>query len=396
MFNENVLNVKPSATAELMTKMADYKRKGIDVISLNVGEPDFDTPAHISQAGIEAIQNGSTRYAPVAGIHELRQAVCTKLKLENSIIYNPENIIVTVGAKQAVFNTLLALCNPGDEVIILTPCWVSYIEMVTLTGATPVLVETLEDKGFQLNLEQIRKAFNARTKAIIFNTPNNPTGAVYTRDSLEELASLAVEHNTYVIADEIYEKLIYEDAVHHSIASFNDAIKKLTITINGFSKAYAMTGWRVGYVAAEMEIIKLLTKIQGHSTSSTSTISQEAAVAALEGPQRPTEEMILAYDERRKYLHQRLSAMKNISCTKVTGAFYLVPNVSAYYGKTAGNSFINDSVDLATYLLEEAKVAVVPGNAFEMPNNVRIAYSNSMLNLTEGMDRMEQALEKIK
>lgn len=395
MFSKRVLDVKPSATAELIGKVADYKRRGIDVLQFNVGEPDFDTPAHICEEARLALDTGFTRYTAVPGIHELRETIAKKLKNENGIDLKAENIAVTVGGKQAVYNSITALCNEGDEVIILTPCWVSYIEMVTLAGATPVLVETKEEEDFLLNVEYVKKAVTEKTKAIIINTPNNPTGAVYTKSSLEELADLAVENNIYVLSDEIYEKLLYENGQHHSIASFNEDIKKLTLTINGFAKAYAMTGWRIGYVAGDKDLMKLLIKIQGHSTSATNSIAQKAAVAALDGTQKPVDDMIAQYADRRTFLFSRLNKMDNITCAKATGAFYLVPNISKFFGKSYNDYTINDSFDMADYLLDEASVAVVPGKAFEMPNNIRIAYSNSLENIKEGMDRMEEALNKL-
>lgn len=396
MFNRRVLDVKSSATAELIGKVADYKRRGIDVMQFNVGEPDFDTPAHICDEARLALDNGFTRYTAVAGIHELREAIANKLKNENGIDCAAENVAVTVGGKQAVYNSIIALCNEGDEVIVLTPCWVSYIEMVKLAGAIPVLVETKEEEDFLLNVDNLKKAVTAKTKAIIINTPNNPTGAVYTKKSLEELAVLAVANNIYVISDEIYEKLLYENGQHHSIASFNEDIKKLTLTINGFAKAFAMTGWRIGYVAGDKDLMKQLIKIQGHSTSATNSIAQKAAVAALEGTQEPVAHMVSEYANRRVFLYSRLNAMENISCAKATGAFYLVPNISKFFGKSYKDYSINDSFDMADYLLDEAKVAVVPGKAFEMPNNIRIAYSNSLDNIKEGMNRMEGALSKLK
>ncbi len=396
MFNKRVLNVKPSATAELIGKVADYKRRGIDVMQFNVGEPDFDTPAHICDEARLALDNGFTRYTAVAGIHELRESIAKKLKNENGIDCAAENVAVTVGGKQAVYNSIIALCNEGDEVIVLTPCWVSYIEMVTLAGAIPVLVETKEEEDFLLNIDNLKKAVTDKTKAIIINTPNNPTGAVYTRASLEELAELAVANNIYVISDEIYEKLLYENGQHHSIASFNEDINKLTLTINGFAKAFAMTGWRIGYVAGDKDLMKQLIKIQGHSTSATNSIAQKAAVAALEGTQEPVAHMVSEYANRREFLFKRLNEMENISCAKATGAFYLVPNISKFFGKSYNEYSINDSFDMADYLLDEAKVAVVPGKAFEMPNNIRIAYSNSLDNIKEGMNRMEEAFGKLK
>ena len=395
MLSRRVRNMKPSVTVELTAKVADLRSKGIDVIAFNVGEPDFSTPDNINHAAKVAIDEGFTKYTAVAGILELRKAICKKLKDDNGIEYKPNEILVSTGAKQALVNAVLTICDLGDEVILPTPCWVSYIEMIKLAESTPVLVETDEKNGFQLDMKKIREAITDKTKAIILNTPNNPTGAVYSEECLRELGELAVKHNFYIISDEIYEKLIYNGKKHISIASFSPEIKKNTIIINGLSKAYAMTGWRIGYAAGPEDIISGMNSLQGHMTSNTNSITQKAAVEALLGPQENIEYMRLKFDERREYLIERLRSIKDISCANADGAFYFMPNVSKVFGKKYNGRIIKDSVDVAAFLLEVAHIAVVPGADFESPNNIRISYSNSMENIKEAMDRMEKALAKL-
>jgi len=392
MLSERVLSMVPSVTVELTAKVIELKKRGVDVIGLNVGEPDFNTPDNICHAAIDAIRNGFSKYTPVSGIAELRNEICQKFKKDNQLDYKPEEVVVSTGAKQAIANAILALCNPGDEVILPIPCWMTYPELIKLAGSKPVYVETDEQEGFQLNLENIKNVITKKTKAIILNTPNNPTGAVFSRQVLEGLAQLAIAHNIYVIADEVYEKLIFDGAEHVSIAALSPEIKELTITVNGFSKAYAMTGWRLGYAAGPEKIIKGMSSLQGHLTHCPNSITQKAAVEALAGPQDAIEMMREKFDERRKYLVARLKNMPGITCTNALGAFYLMPNVSSYYGKTFKGAVIKDSVDFSKFLLEEAHIAVVPGLAFEAPDLIRISYSASMENLQTAMDRMEKVL----
>lgn len=396
LLTKRVKNMKPSATVELTAKVLDLKRQGVDVIALNVGEPDFNTPENVCRIGKKAIDEGFTKYTTVSGTVELREAICKKLLEDNKIKYSPKEIIVSTGGKQVLINAVLALCEEGDEVLLPTPCWVSYIEMIKLAGSKPVLIKTEEEDEFQLNIQKIKEAITDKTKAIIINTPNNPTGAVYTEETLRELGQLAVKHDFYIISDEIYEKLVYDGCKHISIASFSSEIKEKTIVVNGFSKAYAMTGWRLGYGAGPAEVIKGMTSLQGHMTTSANSISQMAAVEALEGPKESIDYMRTQYDKRRKYLLDRLNKMKDIRCSQARGAFYLMPNISSLFGKSYKGEIIKDSKDVANFLLDKAHIAVVPGEAFEAPENVRISYSNSLEKIKEAMDRMEKALSILK
>lgn len=396
MLSKRMEKMKPSATVELTAKVDDLKRQGIDIIAFNVGEPDFGTPENIAEAGKSAIDNGFTRYTAVPGLFELRTAICNKLKKDNDINYDESQIVVSTGAKQALVNALFALISPGDEVIIPTPCWVSYIDMVSLAEGTPVLVETKEEEDFQLNIENLKKAITPKTKVVLINTPNNPTGATYTYETLKALGELAVENDFYILSDEVYEKLVYEGKKHICIASISEEIKERTIIVNGLSKAFAMTGWRLGYSASNKTLSRAMNTIQGHVTSATSTITQKAAIEALQGDQNSVEFMRTKFDERRRYIIEKLRAMANIECADSTGAFYVMPNVSKLYGKIFNNKVINNSMDVSSFLLEEAHIAVVPGAAFEAPDNIRISYSNSLENIKEGMERMEKAIAKLK
>ena len=392
---ERIARMTPSVTIVMEGIVADLKAQGVDVIGLNAGEPDFDTPAHIVQACTRAMEEGKTRYINVTGIPQLRQAICQKLQKDNGAVYTPAQICVSTGAKQALNNAILTTVQPGDEVIIPKPCWVSYVEIVKLADGVPVLVDT-DPATFQLDLEAISRAITPRTRAILLNTPTNPTGAVYTRESLEALGRLAVEHDFYIISDEVYEKLIYGSGEHVSPASLGEEVQAHTIVVNGFSKAYAMTGWRIGYTAAPPDIAKDIAALQGHTTSNSTTFVQWAALAALEGPQDELERMRREFDRRRLYMVERLRKMPGITCPDADGAFYLMPDVSSYYGKTTpGGQVIADSAAFCNYILEEAHVAFVPGAAFEIPSAVRIAYSNSLEKIREGMDRMEAALAKL-
>lgn len=396
MLSARMKKMKPSATVELTARVEELKRQGVDIITFNVGEPDFDTPENIRNAAKKAIDEGFTRYTAVPGIFDLRKAICEKFKIDNKVSYKEDQIVVSTGAKQALTNALLALVSDGDEVIIPTPCWVSYIDMVNLAGGVPVLLETKESEGFQLNIDALRSVVTEKTKAIIINTPNNPTGATYDYTRLKALGELAIEKDFYIISDEVYEKLVYEKAQHICVASISEEIKARTVVVNGLSKAYAMTGWRLGFSASAKEIARAMNTIQGHVTSATSSITQKAALEALTGDQGSVEYMRVSFDERRKYIVEKLNSMENVSCLNSTGAFYVMPNVSAFYGKAYNGMEINNSFDLCNFLLEEANIAIVPGGAFEAPDNIRISYSNSMENIIEGMDRMERALKKLK
>ncbi len=393
MISERVQRIRPSKTVEITSRVAELKQQGRSLIGFNVGEPDFSTPEHICRAAEEAMRQGFTKYTPVTGILELRRAIAEKLERENRVRYSVDEITIGAGAKQCILAALLAVCNPGDEVLIPYPCWVSYPELVKLTDGEPVMVPCRED--FSLDIAAVRKAVTKRTKAVMINTPNNPTGAVYDRQSLEDLASLAVEHDFYIISDEVYEKFVYGGREHVSPASFSEEVKKLTILINGMSKTYAMTGWRIGYIAADREVIKAVNVLQGQMLSCVQSLSQKAAVAALAGTQEPLENMIREFESRRNYMRERLNQMPGISCMDAMGAFYLLADVRSFYGRNAGGAVIEDDGQMAKYLLEEAGIAVVPGNAFFAPGYLRFSYSNSMEQIEKGMDQMEQALKKL-
>lgn len=395
MLAERMKNFSGSATVEINNKVAELKAEGKEIIGLNVGEPDFDTPDYIKQAAISAMMNGFNRYTQVAGIPELRKAIANKLNNDNGIVYSANEISVAAGAKQAIFNALMALVGEGDEVIVPTPCWVSYTEMVKLACGTPILVPCAEKDGFDLDVDAIKAAITARTKAIIICTPNNPTGAVYKEETLRALAALAVEKDFYIIADEIYEKLIYDGEKHFSIASISDEVKAHTITINGFSKAYAMTGWRLGYAAAAPEVIAAINKIQSQTVTSVNSVTQKAGVEALEGPQNDLNDMVVEFAKRRVYVLERLCAMPGVACVIPKGAFYALPDVSACFGKSYNGVTITNAVDFCKLLLMEKLIALVPGEAFYADGKVRISYSNSMENLVKAMDRMEEFIKEL-
>jgi aspartate aminotransferase len=384
-------NIMPSVTLAITAKAKKMKSEGIDVISFSAGEPDFRTPEHIRKAAIDAIENESIGYTPSAGMIQLKEAICTKLAKENNLDYSPENIVVSNGAKHSLNNALSAICNPGDEVIVPVPYWVSYPEMVKMADGVPVFVQTKAENGFKYTIEDLRAAINENTKALILNSPSNPTGAVYTKEELEEIANLVVEKDIFVIADEIYEKLVYEGE-HISIASLNDDIKDRTIVINGMSKAYAMTGWRIGYLAAPKEIAKIITNTQSHGTSNPNTVAQYASIQALIGDSAPIEEMRKAFDERRKFMADRINSIEGISCIVPHGAFYIMVNIEELIGKTFNGYEINGSMDFANYLLDNAKVAVIPGAGFGTDNYVRVSYATSLDNIKEGLNRIEKAI----
>lgn len=394
MLSRIVGNITPSATCELEGVVSDMKNAGIDVIELNAGEPDMPTPANIVEACVQAMREGKTKYVNTTGIEQLREAICRKLRLDNGVEYEPSQICVSTGAKQALNNAVMAVTNPGDEVIIPTPGWVSYVEIVKLVGGVPVCVECKADG--QLDIRKIREAVTPKTAAILINTPNNPTGAVYSRESLEELAKLAVESDIYIISDEVYEKLIYGEERHECVASFSEDVYRRAIIVNGMSKAYCMTGWRIGYTAAPKEIARGINAIQGHTTSNSTTFVQWAAMEALEKNENTVREMVEEFSRRRDYMFLRISRIPGIRCDNVKGAFYLLPDVSAYFGMGYEGYTIENSLDFCDYILREARVAIVPGAAFMAPRTVRIAYTNSMERLSEGMDRMEKALERLR
>ncbi|MFR4334761.1 MAG: pyridoxal phosphate-dependent aminotransferase [Lawsonibacter sp.] len=340
---------------------------------------------------MKAIADNFTKYTPGNGILELRQEIVKKLREDNGVEYALNEVTTAVGAKQAIASAMMVLAGPGDEVLLPIPCWVSYTEMIRLAGATPVFVPVRED-NYELDLDAIEKAITPRTKAIVICTPNNPTGAVYSEESLRKLAALAVEHDFFVVADEIYEKLVYDGAEHFSVASISQEVRDRTVTVNGFSKAYAMTGWRIGYAAARADVIKGIMAVQSQTTSATSAISQKAAVEALRGPQHDLEVMVEEFRRRKDYVVDRLNRIPGITCPDVKGAFYVYPDVQLYLGKSFGGRKIETAVELCQYLLDEALISTVPGEAYNVPGKIRISYSNSMENLEKALDRMEQAL----
>ncbi len=391
-FNPRVMAVQPSATLAMTARAKQLRREGKPVISLSAGEPDFDTPAPIAEAAIQAIREGFTHYTENAGMLELREAICRKLAEENGLAYEPDQILCTNGAKQAVAMAIEVLCRPEDEVLIPAPYWVSYPEMVRLAGATPVILPTSVETGYRLTPEQLEAAITERTRLLILCSPSNPTGTVYTPEELEALADVLRRHeHVYVLSDEIYEYILF-DAKHVSFASL-PGMKERTITVNGFSKGFAMTGWRLGYLAAERPIVKAAAKVQSQFTSAPCSISQKAGLAALQMDKGPIREMVAAFRQRRDFMLERLQAIDGITCPKPEGAFYLFPQVSAFYGRrTPDGRTITDSESLCLYLLEQCHVALVPGQAFGDPNGVRISYAASMENLAEAMRRIEAGL----
>ena len=389
------LAMSPSPTMAIDAKSKQLMAEGIDVVNFSVGEPDFDTPDHIKQAGIAAITGGHTKYTPAAGTLELRKAICAKLLKENGLSYKPEQIVVSNGAKQCLFNAFMVLLDPGDEVIIQAPYWVSYPEMVKLAGGVPVIVDTDESTGFKMTPEMVKAKLTSRTRVINLNSPSNPTGAVYTREELKALAELAVEYDLMIVTDEMYEKLLYDGAEHISIASFGPEVQQRTITINGMSKAFAMTGWRMGYSASETVYARAMGDLQSQSTSGPSSISQKAALQALLGTQEPVEIMRQEFDRRRIHMMERINRLPGFKVSVAPqGAFYLFPRVSDCYGKTIRGRTIKTSDDLAALILDEAKVGVVPGSGFGAPDYIRFSYATSMERIDEGLNRIERLLQE--
>lgn len=394
ILSRKALAIEPSVTLEISAKAKALKDSGIDVISFSIGEPDFNTPENIRQEAIRAIEEGHTKYTPVSGIPQLRKAVCQRLKIDNNLDYSPENILVSSGGKHSIYNAIMAILNPGDEVIIGVPYWVSYPEIVRLADGVPVFIETKEENDFKFGVNDLERVKTSRTKALIINTPSNPNGSIYTENELRDIAEWAVKNNIFVISDELYEKLIYDNYKHVSIASFNDQIKDLTILINGMSKAYAMTGWRIGFTAAHKDIIKLMNNIQGQTTSNPSSIAQFASVVGLNDDQSSLDEMKKEFDKRRIYMYETINTIKGLSCRRPKGAFYIMVNISKLKGRTIKGMNLDSSLDIANLLLEKANVAVVPGIGFGDDNYIRLSYATSMDNIEEGLKRIRQVIEE--
>lgn len=393
--SQRAQRTSPSPTLAITAKARKMREEGIDVLSFGAGEPDFDTPEFIKDAAIAALREGFTKYTPTAGIEPLRKVICEKLWRDNGLKYEPNQIIVACGGKHALYNTFQVICDPGDEVIIPAPYWVSYPEMVKLADGVPVFVYADESTGFVPAIDAIREKITARTRAIVVNSPCNPTGAVFPRQTLKEIAALALKHNLYIISDEIYEKMVYDGHEHCSIASLGEEVKKRTILINGMSKAYSMTGWRIGYAAAERELIAAMTRIQDQSTSNPTSIAQRAALAALQAPDDAVKQMVTAFAERRRVIVDGLNSIPGFRCAEPGGAFYAFPNVSALYGKRWGDRVINNSDAFAEYLLEVARVAVVPGSGFGADGNIRLSYACSLDTIRNGLARIADAVQAL-
>lgn len=395
MLSVRAKNIKPSPTLAIDAKAKALKASGHDVVNFGVGEPDFDTPGNIKEAAVKALRDGFTKYTPVGGIDPLKDAIIDKFREDNGLEFAREEIIVSCGAKHSLYNIAQALYGPGDEVIIPSPYWVSYPDQVVLNDAVPIIVKTYESDAFMLNPEALEAHITGKTRALILNSPSNPTGLTYDRKAIEKIAEVVLRHNLFVISDEIYEKLVYDGAEHVSIASLGSEIKKRTIVVNGLSKSHAMTGWRVGFAAGPKDIIKAMTNIQSQSTSNPNSMAQKAAVEALTGPKDFIDIMRKEFDKRRKFLVSELNSMPDVKCITPTGAFYAFPNISGLFGKEDGKPILNSS-DLALYLLEQANVALVPGDAFGDDSYIRLSYATSMENLKKGVERIREAFGRLR
>lgn len=393
---ERIRGVKPSPTLAIDAQAKAMKAAGVDVIGFGAGEPDFDTPENIKQAAVEALNAGFTKYCPVGGIPELKQAIVDKLKNDNGLEYKPAEVVVSCGAKHSIYQIAQVLFQEGDEVIIPAPYWVSYLDIISLTSAKPVVVGSRPEEGFKMAPEAFERAITPRTKGLILNSPSNPTGCCYEREDLEAIAEIAVKHKITVISDEIYEKLIYDGFTFVSIASLGEEIKDLTLVVNGVSKTYAMTGWRIGYTAGRKEVIAAITTIQSQSTSNPNSIAMKASYEALTGPQEEVARMVTEFDRRRRYMMERLQAIPGVTCPTPRGAFYTFADYSSYYGKGYNGEKITDSNALAACLLDKFKVAAVPGAAFGEDSCLRLSYATSMENISEGLDRIQTALAQLK
>ncbi len=390
--------IKPSPTLAITAKAKAMKAEGIDVVGFGAGEPDFDTPENIKEAAIRALKEGFTKYTPVPGIDELKEAIIEKTEKEQGLKYDKSEVIVSCGAKHSLYNIAMALFEEGDEVIVPAPYWVTYPDQVVLSGAKPVFIYTKEENEFKVLPEELEEVITDKTKAIILNYPSNPTGATYTKEELEALAEVILRKNPnmWIISDEVYEKIIYDGRTHVSIATVSPEIKERTLLVNAVSKTYSMTGWRIGWVCGNKEVVAAMSKLQSQSTSNPTSIAQKAAVEALKGPQDKVYEMVKAFDERRRYIVERLNSIEGVSCFKPHGSFYVFPNFSGVYGKSYNGKVIENSMDFAAYLLDEFKVAIVPGIAFGDDNCARLSYATSMENIKKGLDRIEEAISKLK
>lgn len=386
---QRVAQITPSKTLAITAKAKELKSQGYDVVGLGAGEPDFNTPQHIIDAAVKAMEEGQTKYTAASGIVELKKAICDKLQRDNNLTYKPSQIVVCNGAKHALYNLFQAILDPGDEVIVPIPYWVSYPEMVTLADGVPVFVEGAEENEFKITPQQLRDAITDKTRAVVINSPSNPTGSIYSREDLQALADVCVEKDILIVSDEIYEKLVYDGAEHVSIASLGQEVYDRTIVINGMSKPYSMTGWRIGYAAGNEELIKAMTNLSSHSTSNPTTFAQYGALAALEGSQEALEMMRVEFDKRRKAVVELMNDIEGIHCVAPKGAFYLFANVSEAM-KKGGYSDVDA---WAEALLAKEYVALIPGSGFGAPNHIRISYATSLEQLQKGLARIKKFVE---
>jgi aspartate aminotransferase len=393
---ERVSRIKPSPTFAAAAKAAAMRARGIEVISFAQGEPDFDTPTNIKEAAYKAIRAGITKYTPAAGFDDLKDAIIQKFKRDNGLTYDRSQILASAGAKLCIYNLAQVLFEAGDEVIVPAPYWVSYTDIILLMDAQPVIIPTTEEQGFRISPQQLASAITPRTKAILINSPNNPTGATYTAEELRALARILVPKKILIIADDIYEKFVYDGITFTSIASLGKEVQDQTMVINGVSKTYSMTGWRLGFAAGPAELIAEMGKVQTQNVSNPVSFCQKAAVEALVGPQDSVGEMIVEFDRRRRYIVGRLNALPGITCSMPQGAFYVFPNVTGLFGKKWGEKKMANSADVTDFLLEEARVAVVAGSGFGDDKYIRFSYATSMKNIEKGMDQIQEALRKLK
>ncbi len=389
--SEKAKSISPSPTLAIDARYKEMIKEGIPVVGFGAGEPDFNTPENVKRAGISAINANFTRYTPASGTLDLKHAVCRKIKRDTGLEYGVENIVISNGGKHSLSNVFICICNPGDEVILPAPYWVSYPEMIKIADATPVIINTTEENDFKFTPDQLRAAITPRTRALVLNTPSNPTGMIYTKAELEEIAKICAQNNIYVVFDEIYEKLVYEGE-HVNIATLGEDIKKLTIIVNGMAKAYCMTGWRIGYLAAEPEIAKAISNIQSHMTSNPCSIAQAASVEALDGDQSIIDDMKREYITRRDYMVERIKSIDGVSCLNPHGAFYIFMNVKESLGKEHYGKMINTANEFCADVLDKALVAMVPSEGFGIDGYVRLSYATSMENIKTGLDRLEKYL----
>jgi aspartate aminotransferase len=394
--SERVKSIKESPTLAINTKAKELKQKGIDIINFCIGEPDFDTPKNIKDYAISSIKNGFTKYCPVTGTSEIKKAIINKFKKDNSVLYKENEIIISSGAKHSIYNIFQSIINIGDEVIVFAPYWVSYIDIIILSGGIPVIIETTDKNNFKINNDDIEKKITKNTKAIIINSPSNPTGMTYSTEELEIIAKICNKYNIFVISDDIYEKIIYDNNKFISILNTNQNIKDKTLIVNGVSKTYSMTGWRLGYTAGHRDIIAAMAKIQSQSTTCVSSISIKASSEALNGTQEYVKHMVQEFEKRRNYIFKELSNISGISCKKPNGSFYVFPNITNFINKSFNGNKIKNDIDLSNYLLDTANIAVIPGSAFGSNKHIRLSFATSIATISEGIKRLKSALMLLK